>query len=233
MDKKNIAVIFDLDGTLLNTLGDLTDSVNHVIASRGFATGSESDVRRFIGNGAKRLVERMMYSKNGELDVTVADPELADVCCEEFKTYYGEHVNVKTAPYAGVIEVLEILYSKGIPMAVVTNKPDASAKKLCTAHFDKYIKIALGDAEGRKRKPDPSTLLETIGELGCDSAIYVGDSEVDIKVARNAKIPSVILTWGFRDRQLLEENGAEILVDDAQGLLCALSDLLGIDLGEL
>ena len=233
MGKKNIAVIFDLDGTLLDTLSDITDSINHVIASHGFETGSESDVKRFVGNGAKMLVERMMYSKNRELDVTVTDPELAETCYEEFKTYYGEHVNVKTAPYAGVIEVLEILYSKGIPMAVVSNKPDSSVKKLCAAHFDKYIKIALGDAEGRMRKPDPSTLLEVIGELGCDSAIYVGDSEVDIKVARNAKIPSIILTWGFRDRQVLEENGAELLADDAQGLLCALSGLLEMNLGDL
>ena len=233
MNKKNIAVIFDLDGTLLDTLGDITDSINNVLTYHGFAARSEREVRSFVGNGAKRLVERAMYSKNGELDVEMADTELAELCYREFREYYKEHVNVRTVPYKGVLCVLERLYEKGIPMAVVSNKPDESTKKLCAAHFEKYIKIALGDAENRKRKPDPSTLLDVISELGCDSAIYVGDSEVDVKVARNAKIPSVILTWGFRDRQILEENGAEIFADDAQGLLCALSRLLDIDLGDL
>ena len=179
------------------------------------------------------LVERAMYSKNGELDVEITDVDLAKLCYREFREYYKEHVNVRTVPYQGVVDVLERLYEKGIPMAVVSNKPDESTKKLCTAHFEKYIKIALGDAENRKRKPDPSTVLSVIDELECDGAIYVGDSEVDVKVARNAGIPCISMTWGFRDRQILEENGAEIFAGDAKELLCALSDLLNIDLGDL
>ena len=232
MNEKKIAVIFDLDGTLLDTLDDLTDSVNHVISNYGFRPVSRENVRNFIGNGARLLVERSMYSKNGELDVEVADPELAKHCLDEFLVYYRKNLNVKTAPYPDLIDALECLYRNNIPMAVVSNKPDAAVKELCYSHFEKYFPIALGEVAGQPKKPDPTILYGVIKELGCDTAIYVGDSEPDIRVAENANVPSVLMTWGFRDKQALIDGGAEILADDASELLDALSRLLGMNFGE-
>ena len=232
MSEKKTAVIFDLDGTLLDTLDDITDSLNYIISNHGFAPVSREAVKSFVGNGAKRLVERAMYVKNGNLDAEVADPDLAEICYNEFRAYYKDHANIKTAPYPGLVDALECLYKNKIPMAVVSNKPDAAVKSLCKSHFEKYIRIAMGDVTDRPRKPDPTALLEVIKELGCETAIYVGDSEPDIRVAENAKIPSILMTWGFRDRQTLEENGAKILANDANELLAELSKLLGIDFGE-
>lgn len=231
MDKK-IAVVFDLDGTLLDTLDDITDSINYVMAAHGFAERTKDEVRSFVGNGAKKLVERAMYSQEENAD-RVSDPDLVEQCYNEFKEYYNQNSNVKTAPYAGLASVLEKLYASGITMAVVSNKPDATVKELCEYHFEKYIKIAIGEKEGQKRKPDPTVLLDAINALGCDGAIYVGDSEVDVRVAKNAGIPAVIMTWGFRDRQILIENGAEILANDASELMNALSRLTGINFGDL
>lgn len=231
MDKK-FAVVFDLDGTLLDTLDDITDSINYVMAAHGFAERTKGEVRSFVGNGAKKLVERAMYSQEENAD-RVSDPDLVEQCYNEFREYYNQNSNVKTAPYAGLASVLEKLYASGIPMAVVSNKPDATVKELCEYHFEKYIKIAIGDKEGQKRKPDPTVLLNVINDLGCDGAIYIGDSEVDVQVAKNAGIPSVIMTWGFRDRQIIIENGAEILANDASELMNALSRLTGINFGDL
>ena len=232
MSEKRTAVIFDLDGTLLDTLDDITDSVNHVIVPCGFAAVSRDSVKSFVGNGAKRLIERAMCERAGDVDAQIDDPALAEQCYNEFLAYYKDHNNVKTAPYDGVIGVLEQLSRKAIPLAVVSNKPDDSVKVLCNSHFSEYIGIARGDKAGQPRKPDPTALLDTIKELECDTAIYVGDSEPDIRVAENAKIPSVLMTWGFRDRQTLIDNGATILADDASELLEALSRLLRIDFGE-
>ena len=232
MNERKTAVIFDLDGTLLDTLDDLTDSVNHVISNHGFCPVNRENVRNFIGNGARLLVERSMYSKNGELDVHVTDPELVKLCHEEFLAHYSKNLNVKTAPYSGVIDVLECLCKKNIPVAVVSNKPDAAVKELCNSHFKNYLQIALGEVAGQPRKPDPAVLFDVIKRLECDTAIYVGDSEPDIRVAENAKIPSILMTWGFRDRQILIDNGAKILADNSTELLEVLSKLLKIDFGE-
>lgn len=229
---KKIAVIFDLDGTLLDTLDDLADSVNHVISKHGFDSVTREEVRRFVGNGAKLLVERSMYSKNGELDVDVEDPDLAKVCFEEFLVHYNSNLNVKTKPYSGLINVLECLYAYNVPMAVVSNKPDAAVKALCNSHFDKYIRIAIGEVSGQPRKPDPAALCGAVEALGCDTAIYVGDSEVDVHTAINADIPAILMTWGFRDKQVLIDHGAKILADNSQELLCELSKLLKMDFGE-
>lgn len=226
------AVVFDLDGTLLDTLGDICAAVNHVMSLHGLGPRSETEVRSFVGNGAKRLIERSIYSVEGELDVEVQDQGLAELCFDQFKEYYNAHINVKTMPYAGILELLERLDRCGVQMAVVSNKPEYNVKQLCDAHAKKYIKIAVGDKEGQERKPDPTALLKVIEELGCHRAIYVGDSEVDVKTARNAGIPCVSVCWGFRDKQVLLDNGAEILVDDVNGLAAELSKLLDIDLGD-
>ena len=162
--KKKTAVIFDLDGTLLDTLDDITESLNHVMVKYRFPVGNRDRVRSFVGNGAKKLVERMMYSKSGELDVEVADPVLAEACYKEFRAHYAENLNVKTAPYDGIITLLDTLSKRNVPMAVVSNKPDDAVKELCSSHFAKYINIAIGDKEGRKRKPDPTVLLDVVND---------------------------------------------------------------------
>ena len=231
--KNKIAVLFDLDGTLLDTLDDITDAINYVIGKYGYMPRSRAHIRSFLGNGAKKLIERAIYSKNGELDTVAEDKELVNRCHLEFREYYKENVSVKTKAYDGIYNVLDRLCDKNVPVGVVSNKPDASVRKLCDIHFPKYFKAALGENEKRVRKPDPKPIYEAMELLEADRAIYVGDSEADIMAARNADIPCISVTWGFRDKQLLIDEGAVNLVDDAKELFDALEKLLGINLGDL
>ena len=230
--EEKIAVLFDLDGTLLDTLDDITDAMNFIITKHGFKPRSRAEIRSFVGNGAKKLVERAIYSKNGELDTVAEDESLVKRCYSEFKDYYKENVSIKTKAYDGIYDILDRLCEKGVPIAVVSNKPDESVKRLCELHFSKHVKIALGDVDGRARKPDPVSIYEAMKLLGVQRAIYVGDSEADILAARNADIPCISVTWGFRDKQLLIDNGAINLADDAIAFFSTLEKLLGINLGD-
>lgn len=230
--KGTVAVIFDLDGTLLDTLDDLTDAVNFVIDRRGFPVRTRDEVRSFVGNGARLLVERAIYSKNGEIDVEVEDVSLVDSCFDEFKRYYGDHVNVKTKPYEGIVGLMHSIKSRGIAMAVVSNKPDKATKMLCGAHFDDLLSFSVGEREGVPKKPCPDAVIEAIAQLSCDKAIYVGDSEVDVITAKNAEIPSILVTWGFRNKEFLRENGGEIFADNCEELERQICVLLDVDNGE-
>ncbi len=222
-DKK--AVIFDLDGTLLDTLCDLGDSVNRMLEKFGFPTHTYEEIKNMVGNGARRLAFNAI--PGGEQN------ERAEECAEYFMSNYHDDANKKTKPYRGIPEILAALRARGIEVAVVTNKPDYAAQALCRMFFADTVSLTLGDRAGMPRKPAPDGVYYIMEQLGCKHAVYVGDADTDIDVAKNAKIPSVSVSWGFRDRDFLTAHGAEVIVDDAEGLLCELSKLLCVDLGEL
>lgn len=201
------AVIFDLDGTLLDTLRDLCDSVNATMREFSSPERSLSDVRRFVGHGAADLISKALAGGRDNPDYERA--------LAFFKEYYGSHANIKTAPYEGVVELLSRLCELDIPCAVVTNKPDGAARSLCREHFGDLILDCVGDREGLLRKPAPDKVFYMMEKLGCGEAVYVGDSEPDVLTAKNAGIPCICVTWGFRDRADMEAVGGEVFCDDA------------------
>lgn len=207
------AVIFDLDGTLLDTLEDLYLSVNAALRAYGFPEKTREDVRRSVGNGVRRLMRRSV--PEGE-----DNPRFED-CFLAFQKHYAAHLNDHTEPYDGVAELLKILADQGYLMAIVSNKSDQAVKELNRNVFGSLIPVAIGESEGVRRKPEPDTVYEAVRELGVskEDCIYVGDSEVDIQTAKNAGIPCISVSWGFRDREILEDLGAENIVDTAGKLL--------------
>ena len=208
------AVIFDLDGTLLDTLDDLWDSVNAALQKYALPIRTREEVRAFIGNGIVKLMQRASGLKEGEL---------FDGVLSEFKRHYGAHCEDKTQPYEGIIPMLESLRVKGVKTAVVSNKADFAVKKLAEGYFHGLLLEAVGEneAEGIRKKPAPDSLLAVMESLGVDasSTVYVGDSEVDIQTAQNAGVECISVTWGFKDRDFLIENSAMLLVDSVEELL--------------
>lgn len=203
------AVIFDLDGTLLNTLDDLADSTNYALSRFGYPTRTIEEVRQFVGNGVAKLIERAIpEGKN--------NPNFEN-CLAIFKENYAQNMYNKTAPYNGIIEMLSNLKSKEIKIAVVSNKFDLAVKELCKKYFEGFIDFAAGEneAQGIKKKPAPDTVISVLNEFNFapEDAVYVGDSDVDIMTAKNSKMPCISVTWGFRDEKFLLENGATILIN--------------------
>lgn len=206
MDKIR-AVIFDLDGTLLNTLDDLAGAVNHALALHDYPTRTLDEVRRFVGNGIANLIHRALP------DGVDADTEATVLA--DFRTYYADHDLDVTAPYAGVGEMLAALHAAGIPMAVVSNKIESAVEELRQHFFADTIAIAVGDHPSRPRKPAPDGTYAALARLGvtADEAIFVGDSEVDVDTARNAGMRMLAVTWGFRDVDILRARGATQFAD--------------------
>lgn len=201
-------VIFDLDGTLLNTLDDLADSTNYALSKFGYPTRTIEEVRQFVGNGVAKLIERAIPDGKN-------NPNF-EKCLSIFKENYAQNMYNKTAPYNGIIEMLSNLKSKGIKIAVVSNKFDLAVKELCKKYFEGFIDFAAGEneAQGIKKKPAPDTVISVLTEFNFspEDAIYVGDSDVDIMTAKNSKMPCISVTWGFRDEKFLLESGATILI---------------------
>ena len=218
MSEKKV-VIFDLDGTLLDTLCDLGDSLNRMLEHFGYPTHPYDKIKEMVGNGATVLT--LSAIPDGEKNAR------ADECVAYFRANYNDNANKKTKPYDGIIEVLDSLRERGTYSAVVTNKPHAAALSLCEKFFADRLDVVIGDREGARRKPYPDSVFEVMDKLGAKRAVYVGDADTDVDVAKNAGIPSVSVTWGFRDRDFLISHGAEVLVDDADGLLRELDRLLG------
>lgn len=202
-------VIFDLDGTLLNTLDDLADSTNYALSKFGYPTRTIEEVRQFVGNGVAKLIERAIPDGKN-------NPNF-EKCLSIFKENYAQNMYNKTAPYNGIIEMLSNLKSKGIKIAVVSNKFDLAVKELCKKYFEGFIDFAAGENEsqGIKKKPAPDTVISVLNEFNFapEDAVYVGDSDVDIMTAKNSKMPCISVTWGFRDEKFLLENGATILIN--------------------
>ncbi len=191
-------IIFDLDGTLLDTLEDLADAVNYALQVHGFPKRSRQEIRSFVGNGAKRLVFSAVPQATQE--------DTALQVLQTFYTYYGAHAQEKTQPYPGVLPCLKTLSAR-YPLAVVSNKPDSAVKKLCGQYFGKLY--AAGETDACPRKPSPDMLLRAMQAIGVDTCVYVGDSEVDIQTAKNARVPCLSVLWGFRDEEALRRSGAE------------------------
>lgn len=220
------AVIFDLDGTLLNTLPDLTDSVNFVLERHGLKKRGLGEVRSFVGNGAAKLVERAIYSGSNVDPESTEAKEFTDLCLNEFKEHYGSHAIVRTCAYEGISELVERLFNMGVRLAVVSNKPDPVVKSLCRHFFGEKIGIAIGDSDKFPRKPSPDSIFYTMRQLECQKTVYVGDSDVDIVVAKNANIPCVTVSWGFKDKDFLIAHGAARIADTAEQLFEQLVDIL-------
>lgn len=206
-------VIFDLDGTLLYTLEDLTDGVNHTMRAFGYPERTMDEIRRFVGNGIGRLIRLAVpeYVTDSQYDTVLA----------EFKEYYTDNCQKKTRPYEGIIEIINKLKDMGIKQAIVSNKNDRAVKELNSRYFGGLIDVAIGDRPGYDRKPAPDSVLEALKELKstADRAIYVGDSEVDIETAKNADMMNVLVTWGFRDKEFLEDKGGRNFIDKPEELL--------------
>lgn len=205
--------IFDLDGTLLNTLDDLADSVNCVMEAHRFPVHTRDEVRRFVGNGVPLLIERAVPAGT--------DRETYAQCLAEFKAHYEQNMCNKTGPYTGIPELLAALRDRGVRMAIVSNKFDAAVKGLCRRYYGEFIHVAIGERSDVRKKPAPDSVFTALRELGAtaEEALYIGDSDVDIQTARNAGLTSVGVTWGFRDRELLEREGAHYIIDAPAQLL--------------
>lgn len=220
MDAKLKAVVFDLDGTLLDTLLDLYLAVNMALRTFGMPERTREEVRWFVGNGVRKLMQRAV--PGGE------DNPLFEKTFAFFRQYYLEHSLDHTQPYAGIEQALEGLKARGLGLAVVSNKRDDATQELCRHFFTGTIDVAIGENEegGVRKKPAPDSVLAALRQLDCPTgysftteAVYVGDSDVDIQTAANAKIPCISVLWGFRDREFLLSHGATTLIDKPSQLL--------------
>ena len=197
-------ILFDLDGTLLDTLDDLHDAVNHTLMEFGYPLRSREEVRCFVGNGAYRLIAQAV-PENGDVEAALAT----------FQIYYREHCQIKTKPYEGVLSALEAL-GKEYPVAIVSNKPDAAVKTLCAQYFPGIF--ARGESTDCPRKPAPDMVFKAMEALGVERCIYVGDSEVDVLTAQNAGMPCLSVLWGFRDREEMEAVGGKFFCEKTEDL---------------
>ena len=207
-------VIFDLDGTLLDTLEDLQTAVNAALTPYGLPCRSMEEVRRFVGDGIAKLMERAIGAEN--------HPNFEEVLTA-FKAHYRAHCKDATKPYDGIMELLKNLQAAGIKTAVLSNKADFAVKLLSKEYFDGLLLAAVGENEaaGVRKKPAPDALFSVMRELNAEKAetVYIGDSEVDIQTAKNAGVACISVTWGFKDKEFLLKNGAEILVDTPSEIL--------------
>lgn len=217
------AVVFDLDGTLLDTLEDLTDSVNAALAAFDQPQKTIGQIRTFVGNGIRNLMKRSI--KDGE-----ENPDFEKIF-QKFREHYKEHCQDKTKPYDGIIDLLRTLKAKGIKMAIVSNKADFAVKELNEYYFKEFDMTAIGEREGIDRKPAPDSVFQALQELGVspDQAVYVGDSEVDLETAKRADLPCISVLWGFREKELLKKHGAEHFARTADELYSLLEMVLGTD----
>lgn len=205
--------IFDLDGTLLNTLDDLAESVNYAMKQCGFPKRTLDEIRRFVGNGVKKLIERALPEGMDEAEFNKA--------LGEFKKHYSQNSRNKTAPYEGIMELLHTLKDCGCNLAIVSNKVDFAVKDLRDEFFSDVIDVAIGDSDATRTKPEPDMVYKVIDELGADrdSCVYIGDSDVDIITAKNSGMDCISVSWGFRSRSELESNGAEMIADKPEDIL--------------
>ena len=207
------AILFDLDGTLLATLEDLHNSTNHVLRSLGYPERTLDEVRRFVGNGARRL-----------MDQAVPEGVDAQEAFDAFQNWYPKHCQIKTRAYEGIPEALEILKEK-YPIAIVSNKPDKAVKVLCADYFPGIY--AIGESTDCPRKPAPDMVYKAMKELAVEKCIYVGDSEVDVLTAKNAGVPCLSVLWGFRDRADMEEVGGSHFCEKTSDLVAKLEEMIG------
>ena len=205
-------ILFDLDGTLLATLEDLHSSTNHVMRQFGYPEHSMDAVRRFVGNGARRLFEQAV-PEGGDVEAALA----------AFQIWYPDHCRIRTKPYSGIPEALEMLKEK-YPLAIVSNKPDTAVKVLCADYFPGIY--ARGESVDCPRKPAPDMVFKAMEAIGVETCIYVGDSEVDVLTAKNAGVPCLSVLWGFRDKADMEEVGGSVFCENTADLVKKLEEMI-------
>lgn len=205
--------IFDLDGTLLDSLIDLAESCNYALRINNMPERTIDEVRQFVGNGIRKLMERAI--PDGE------NNHLFDKAYSDFRNHYLIHSLDHTRPYTGVLNMLKVLKYEGCNIAVVSNKFYAATQELVSHFFGEYVSVAIGERENIKKKPSPDTVFEALRQLGVkkDNAVYIGDSDVDIMTAKNSQIPCISVLWGFRDKQFLIEHGAKVFVEKPSDIL--------------
>ena len=211
----NTGILFDLDGTLLDTLEDLLDATNYALAVHGYPGKTLPELRRFVGNGAENQIRLSLPEGS--------TPETVQKVLGTYKPYYTAHCQIKTKPYAGIMEALSKL-GENHPIAIVSNKPDAAVKELCAEYFPGIY--ALGEAPGCPRKPAPDMVYKAMADIGVERCVYVGDSEVDVLTAKNAGVPCVSVLWGFRDREDMEAAGAEYYCDATAKLVETIEEII-------
>ncbi len=206
-------IIFDLDGTLLNTLEGLKNSTNFALKKFNSPEITLEQTRSFVGNGVRKLIERAI--PNGE-----QNPDF-EKCLNTFKEHYSKTMYQKTVAYDGIEDMLTELKKRGVKTGVVSNKFDTAVKELCKNYFDGLIIVAIGESPNVRKKPAPDSVLKAMKILGAkpENTLYVGDSDVDIQTAKNSNLKSVGVTWGFRDRELLEKEGADFIINTPCELL--------------
>lgn len=208
MKKEKITtVIFDLDGTLLNSLDDLHTCVNVMLDRYGMPLRTLEEIRSFVGNGIERLLELSVPQGRDNVHY--------EQIVKEYKEYYGIHCNDVTMPYPQIPELLQTLKERGYKLAITSNKNIEATKRLAQLHFPQYMDVAMGAKDGIRKKPAPDMVLETMKELGSkpEECVFVGDSEVDILTAKNTGIPCISVDWGFRTREELLAAGAEVIIE--------------------
>ena len=212
------AILFDLDGTLLNTLTDLTTSVNYALRKHGFAERATQEVRAFLGNGIRNLISKCVP------EGTLSDD--FETVFQTFKTHYVEHCLDVTAPYEGILPLLDELKARGLKMGMVSNKLDPAVQDLNARFFADYLSVALGESKTIRRKPHPDGVNEAMKRIGVlpKETLYVGDSEVDFQTARTAGMSCALVLWGFRDENDLRKLGAEIYLKTPEQLLAYLTN---------
>ena len=205
-------IIFDLDGTVLDTLADLAAALNYALNKNGLPQRDIAEVRAFVGNGIRKLIERGVPSGT--------DERTADAVHADFSAYYALHCADATAPYEGVRDVISALRAKGLRTAVVSNKIDSAVQMLVQRYFPGDFDFAVGERADVRRKPAPDAVFAALEALGVkkEDAVFVGDSEVDLETAANAGLPCVSVTWGFKDRDFLLAHGAKTLIDTPEEL---------------
>lgn len=199
------AAIFDMDGTILNTLEDLVDTMNHCLRLYDMPERSQAEIRSFLGNGLRVLVEKSVPFGT--------QAEVVDRICETFADYYKDHCAIKTRPYEGITDLLQRLRSEGILTAVVSNKVDFAVRELCEDYFEGLFDYSVGEREGQRCKPYPDSVNAVLDffRLSKEQAVYIGDSEVDFMTAKNADMDVIMVGWGFRDESELAAMGAEFI----------------------
>ena len=205
--KRYKAIIFDLDGTLLDTLADLAEGTNYALRVNGFPERTIDEIRRFVGNGARKLIERAV--PEGQIEAALEQVR------QDFDIYYKVHCKDHTGPYPGIMEMLQELVQQGYSLGVVSNKPDFAVQELIPEYFPGIFASVSGERQGVAKKPAPDLIWEAMKNLQADSsnAVYVGDSEVDLEAAANAGIPCISVAWGFKGRRFLEEQHAGTIIE--------------------
>lgn len=208
--------IFDMDGTILDTLEDLKNSANYALRTNGLPERTLDEIRAFVGNGISALIKRAVP--------TGTDEALQEQVFQTFTAYYAKHCADATKPYEGIVPLLHALRASGIHTAVVSNKADFAVQELVNTYFDRCFDAAIGEHSGIRKKPAPDMVYEVISALQMkpSDAIYIGDSDVDLATAKNAGLPCISVEWGFRTRDFLMEHGAELLIRKPEEILSLL-----------